>query len=106
MSLGEAATAAMVSIYEMMDYIDRNRISPPTETLDEIRQERAESVSILAKKLRIPNSMEQEWGPSHNPIQWFITFSKNIHIAILLWKLQILLGNNLDLIKSNIPSLN
>jgi predicted HTH domain antitoxin len=37
-SLAEAATIAGVSIYEMMDFLDREKISPPQTTEDEFKE--------------------------------------------------------------------
>jgi hypothetical protein len=39
LSLQEAATAARVSIYEMLDYVEREKIRPPIESPQEIERE-------------------------------------------------------------------
>ena len=39
MSLQEAATEAEVSLYEMIDYLQKERIRPPIQSKEEIRRE-------------------------------------------------------------------
>jgi predicted HTH domain antitoxin len=50
-SLQEAATAAKVTLYEMMDHVGRERIMPPAETDAELRDDLERSKGIL-KALR------------------------------------------------------
>ncbi len=40
-SLQEAATSARVSLWEMMEYVERENIQPPEETKEEIREDLA-----------------------------------------------------------------
>ncbi|MHA1449219.1 MAG: hypothetical protein ACTSP4_07350 [Candidatus Hodarchaeales archaeon] len=49
-SLQEAASAVNVSLYEMMDYVQKEKIRPPVQTKDEITAELARSREILLKK--------------------------------------------------------
>ncbi len=51
MSMQEAATQAKVSLYEMMDYIQKEKISPPNQSVDEIMQDLKNS-QIIFKKLK------------------------------------------------------
>ena len=46
-SLQEAASAVKVSLYEMMDYIQKEKIRPPVQTKEEITAELARSREIL-----------------------------------------------------------
>ena len=39
MSMQEAATAAQVSLYEMMDYLQKEKIRPPLQSKEEIQEE-------------------------------------------------------------------
>ena len=48
-SLQEAATAAKVSIYEMMEYVETEKIRPPVQSEEEILAEIEESSSIMKK---------------------------------------------------------
>ena len=49
-SLQEAATKANVSIYEMMDYLQKEKIGPPIETGEEITQGLKESLKWINEK--------------------------------------------------------
>lgn len=48
-SLQEAASAAKVSLYEMMDYFQKENIRPPVQTKEEITAELARSREILER---------------------------------------------------------
>ena len=48
-SLAEAATLAKVSIYEMMEYIDRERLEPPSLSREEMERELENSKELFAK---------------------------------------------------------
>ncbi|MFO8020459.1 MAG: UPF0175 family protein [Promethearchaeia archaeon] len=48
-SLAEAATLAKVSIYEMMEYIDRERLKPPSLSKEELETELKNSEALFAK---------------------------------------------------------
>ncbi len=48
-SLAEAATAAGVSIYEMMDYLDREKITPPQTTAAEFNDTLADAREIMKR---------------------------------------------------------
>ncbi|MHA1727440.1 MAG: UPF0175 family protein [Promethearchaeota archaeon] len=48
-SLQEAATSASVSLYQMMDYLQREQIRPPTQTREEFREEISRSIQWLSK---------------------------------------------------------
>lgn len=47
-SLAEAATHAGVSLYEMMDFVDRERIVPPGPSRAELEKEAAFAAKIFA----------------------------------------------------------
>lgn len=49
-SLAEAATMAKVTIYDMMEYIDRERIQPPEPSEKELKEE-LENTKQIFKKL-------------------------------------------------------
>jgi len=49
-SLAEAATVAGVSIYEMMDYLDREKIKPPETTIDEFNEALEDARKIFKKQ--------------------------------------------------------
>ncbi len=49
LSLQEAATAAKVSLWEMMDFVEREKIQPPEETDEEIRADFARAQSTFKK---------------------------------------------------------
>jgi metal-responsive CopG/Arc/MetJ family transcriptional regulator len=49
MSLQEAATQAKVSLYEMMDYAQKEKIFPPTQSTEEIMQDLKNSTGIFEK---------------------------------------------------------
>ena len=51
MSLQEAATQAKVSIYEMMDYVQKEKIFPPAQSTTEIMEDVEESKALF-KRLR------------------------------------------------------
>ena len=46
-SLQEAATGAHVSLYEMMEYVEREQIRPPIETPQEMEKEFARAQKFL-----------------------------------------------------------
>lgn len=46
-SLAEAATLAKVTIYEMMEYISRENISPPPSTNKELEEKLVDSLKLL-----------------------------------------------------------
>ncbi len=48
-SLQEAANAAHVSLYEMMEYVQREQIRPPGQSADEIHKEIEESRGLFEK---------------------------------------------------------
>jgi predicted HTH domain antitoxin len=48
-SLAEAATAAGVSIYEMMDYLDREKITPPQTTAAEFNDALDDAREIMKR---------------------------------------------------------
>jgi predicted HTH domain antitoxin len=48
-SLQEAATSANVSLYQMMEYVQREKIRPPTQTRTEFKEEISRSVKWLSK---------------------------------------------------------
>ncbi|MFO8018065.1 MAG: UPF0175 family protein [Promethearchaeia archaeon] len=48
-SLAEAATLAKVSIYEMMEYIDRERLESPSFSKEEMEAELKNSENLFAK---------------------------------------------------------
>ncbi|MHA1618265.1 MAG: ribbon-helix-helix protein, CopG family [Promethearchaeota archaeon] len=48
-SLQEAATSANVSLYQMMDYVQREQIRPPTQTRAEFREEVSRSIKWLSR---------------------------------------------------------
>lgn len=48
-SLQEAATSASVSLYQMMEYIQREKIRPPTQSRAEFQEEISRSVKWLSK---------------------------------------------------------
>ena len=48
-SLAEAATAAGVSIYEMMDYLDREKITPPQTTASEFNETLDDARGIMKR---------------------------------------------------------
>lgn len=47
-SLQEAATSASVSLYQMMDFVQREQIHPPTQTRAEFRKEITQSMKWLS----------------------------------------------------------
>jgi predicted HTH domain antitoxin len=49
MSLQEAATKAKVSLYEMMDYIQKEKIYAPAQSTEEIMQDLKNSKDIFEK---------------------------------------------------------
>lgn len=49
MSLQEAATKVNVSLYEMMDYVQKEKIYPPTQSTEEILQDLKNSTQIFEK---------------------------------------------------------
>ena len=49
-SLQEAATQANVTIYEMMDFLQKERIRPPLETSDEIESGIEKSLNLMKNK--------------------------------------------------------
>ncbi len=51
-SLAEAATLAKVSIYEMMEYVEREKIQPPDITEEEFEEE-LKSAEKIFKKLNL-----------------------------------------------------
>ena len=48
-SLQEAATSAKVSLYEMMDYFQKEKIAPPAQSTEEIMQDLNNSKKIFEK---------------------------------------------------------
>jgi len=48
-SLAEAATLAEVSIYEMMEYIEREKIQAPSLSEDEMEEELKDSKKLFEK---------------------------------------------------------
>lgn len=48
-SLQEAATAAKVSLYEMMDYVETEKIRPPVQLEEEILTEIKDSNTVMEK---------------------------------------------------------
>ena len=48
-SLQEVATQAKVSLYEMMEYIQKENIHPPPQSEREIQQEIAEGRELMKK---------------------------------------------------------
>ncbi|TXT54500.1 MAG: hypothetical protein BAJALOKI1v1_2150005 [Promethearchaeota archaeon] len=54
-SLAEAASIAKVSLYEMMDYVDRERIQAPALTTEEMEEELRHSKELF-EKLRNKNT--------------------------------------------------
>ena len=48
-SMQEAATNAEVSLYQMMEYVQRENIRPPTQTKAEFTQELSRSMKWLSK---------------------------------------------------------
>jgi predicted HTH domain antitoxin len=49
MSLREAATHAKVSLYDMMDYVQKEKIFPPAQSEEEIKQDLKDSQLIFNK---------------------------------------------------------
>ncbi|MHA1111517.1 MAG: UPF0175 family protein [Promethearchaeota archaeon] len=49
-SLQEAATSAEVSLYKMMEYIQREQIHPPTQTREDFKKEIESSLKWLLKQ--------------------------------------------------------
>nr|MDO8118986.1 ribbon-helix-helix protein, CopG family [Candidatus Sigynarchaeota archaeon] len=56
MSLQEAASSAKVSIYEMMEHVQQERIRPPVQSSDEIEKDIAESGVIFKRMMGIKNA--------------------------------------------------
>ena len=50
MSLQEAATNANVSIYELMDYVQKEKIRPPIQSDVEINKELEDDIDLSQKK--------------------------------------------------------
>lgn len=48
-SLQEAATQAKVTLYEMMDYVQKEKIFPPVQSTEEIMQDLDNSKKIFGK---------------------------------------------------------
>ena len=48
-SFQEAASSAGVSLYQMMDFVQREQIHPPTQTRTEFREEITQSMNWLSK---------------------------------------------------------
>ncbi len=48
-SLQEAATQAQVSIYQMMDYLETQKITPPAQTDEEMQEDIERSKRVFAK---------------------------------------------------------
>jgi len=49
-SLQEAATSAEVSLYRMMEYIQREQIRPPTQTREDFQKEISRSLKWLSNQ--------------------------------------------------------
>jgi predicted HTH domain antitoxin len=49
-SLQEAATSAEVTLYKMMEYIQREKIRPPTQSREDFKEEIAKSLKWLLNK--------------------------------------------------------
>ena len=49
-SLQEAATTAKVSIYEMMDFVEKEKIFPPPETDEQLREDLSRTRDLLDGK--------------------------------------------------------
>lgn len=49
-SLQDAATQADVTIYEMMDFLQKEKIRPPLETIDEIKSGIEKSLNLMKNK--------------------------------------------------------
>lgn len=47
MSLQEAATKAKVTLYEMMDYFQKEKVYPPAQSTDEIQQDLSNAKKIF-----------------------------------------------------------
>ena len=56
LSLQEAATASKVSLYEMMEYIDQEKISPPSPSVQEMEEEWAESHELFNQISNAPKT--------------------------------------------------